>query len=197
MKKVLIINAHQKFKGISEGELNKSIAEIMTDELKGRGFLLKHTNIEDGYELEEEQEKHLWADFIIIQSPVYWFGTPWLHKKYMDEVFTDAIIKQTLLTGDGRTRQDLSKQYGTGGKMEGKKMMLSLTWNAPKEAFDDQSQYLLEGKGVDDVFFPIHGAYRFCGAESLPTFSCYNVMKSPDIENDMIRLKGHLDKFIN
>ncbi|MEY4937038.1 MAG: hypothetical protein RIS64_3397, partial [Bacteroidota bacterium] len=52
--------------------------------------------------------------------------TPWIYKKYADEVFTAGLIQQAMLTDDGRTRKDPSKQYGTGGKMQGKKYMLFL-----------------------------------------------------------------------
>ncbi|MCP4229659.1 MAG: NAD(P)H-dependent oxidoreductase, partial [bacterium] len=42
---------------------------------------VKLTYIEKGYDINEEVEKHIWADIIITQSPVYWFGTPWIYKK--------------------------------------------------------------------------------------------------------------------
>jgi modulator of drug activity B len=68
---------------------------------------------------------------------VNWFGAPWIYKKYVDEVFNAGIATKVFLEGDGRTRLDLSRQYGTGGKMQGKKFMVSATWNAPREAFDN------------------------------------------------------------
>jgi modulator of drug activity B len=57
---------------------------------------------------------------------------------------------------------DLSRQYGTGGKMQGKKFMVSATWNAPREAFDNP-QGLYGGKGTADVFLNITANYKFCG----------------------------------
>jgi len=59
------------------------------------------------------------ADIIILQTPVNWFGAPWIYKKYADEVFNSGLQSQKFLTGDGRTREDASKQYGSGGKMQG------------------------------------------------------------------------------
>jgi modulator of drug activity B len=96
------------------------------------------------------------------------------------------------LVDDGRSRQDPSRQYGTGGKMQGKQYMLSLTWNAPKEAFDDNNQVLFSGKSVDDVFIYNTVNYKFCGVVPVPSFSCFNVMKAPEISKDIERLKGHL-----
>ncbi|PVY71204.1 NAD(P)H-dependent oxidoreductase [Pectobacterium versatile] len=192
MKNVLIINAHQYYEGISSGELNNTMITVIQEEMENRGYLVRVTNIEKGYEVNEEVERHLWADIIITQSPVYWFGTPWIYKKYIDEVFTAGLIQQCFLVDDGRSRQDPSRQYGTGGKMQGKQYMLSLTWNAPKEAFDDNSQVLFSGKSVDDVFIYNTVNYKFCGVVPVPSFSCFNVMKAPEISKDIERLKGHL-----
>ena len=192
MEKVLIINSHQYYEGLSEGKLNKTIASVIKEEMEGKNCEVRQSHIEQGYDIDEEVQKHLWADIIITQSPVYWFGMPWIYKKYVDEVFTAGIVQKNLLVDDGRTRKNPSKQYGTGGKMQGKKYMISLTWNAPKDAFDNRDQFLFDGKSVDDIFIGNTANYKFCGAEILPSFSCYNVMKEADIEDDIERLKKHL-----
>ena len=49
--------------------------------------------------------------------------------------------------------------------------MLSLTFNAPSAAFDDEGQYLFRGKGVDDLLFPMHMNFRFFGMEPLESFA--------------------------
>lgn len=197
MKNVLLINAHQFYQGISSGGLNETMAGLIKAEMEQRGYKVQQTNVEQGYDVDAEVQKHVWADIIILQSPVYWFGTPWIYKKYVDEVFTAGLIQQSLLVDDGRTRQDPSRQYGTGGKMQGKKYMLSLTWNAPKEAFGNKDQVLFQGKSVDDVFVWNTANYKFCGAEILPSFSCHDVMKEPDVEDDIARLREHLASVIS
>ncbi len=72
--------------------------------------------------------------------------------------------------------------------------MLSLTFNAPKESFDDQDEFLFQGKGVDDLMFHMHANFRFFGMSALPTFACYDVMKNGDIENDFARFESHLNE---
>lgn len=193
MKNVLIINAHQFYDGISSGDLNRAMVNAIADNLNRLGYNIKHTEIEKGYDIDDEVEKHLWADLIITQSPVYWFSTPWIYKKYVDEVFTAGMLQQRFLTGDGRTRQDPAKQYGSGGKLTGKKYMLSLTWNAPAAAFNDEAQRLFSGKSVDEIFAYNTANYKFCGVNILPSFSCFDVMKSPNITNDFLRLETHLN----
>ncbi len=197
MKKVLLINAHQFYEGFAEGKLNKTMLDATKEEMEAKGCEVKLTYIEKGYDINEEVGKHLWAEIIITHSPVYWFGTPWIYKKYIDEVFTTALVQQSLLVDDGRTRKDLDKQYGTGGKMQDKKYMLSLTWNAPEEAFGNKGQHMFEGKSVDEVFIANTAVYKFCGSEILPSFSCYDVMKNADVENDLKRLKQHLNSVFN
>ena len=192
MKNVLIINAHQVVEGIAAGRLNQTLVDVIQDEMTQRNYTVQHSVIADGYDANEEAQKHAWADIIILQSPVFWFGTPWPYKKYVDEVFMAGLVQQTMLVDDGRTRTDPNKQYGTGGKMQGKQYMLSLTWNAPEEAFGNKDQYLFTGKTVDDVFISNTANYKFCGADILPAFSCYHVVTQADVENDIIRLRQHL-----
>lgn len=193
MKNVLIINAHQFYEGISSGRLNKTLIDVIDGEMTRRGYQVRHSAIEQGYDVNDEVEKHAWADIIILQSPVFLFGTPWIYKKYVDEVFTTGLVQQKMLIDDGRTRTDPKKQYGTGGLMQGKRYMLSLTWNAPEEAFGNEDQYLFGGKTVDDVFVSNTANYKFCGADILPAFSCYNVVKQADVDGDIARLKAHLN----
>lgn len=194
MSKVFIINAHEEYE-FSKGELNKSLVERLKKELNGGKFEVKTTTMKDNYNIDEEIEKHQWADIIVVQMPVNWMGTPWSFKKYQDYVYSFGMDGR-LCAGDGRTREDVSKQYGTGGTLNGKKYMLSLTFNAPEKAFNDDSQWFFGGKSVDDLLFPTHMNFRFFGMEALPTFACYDVMKNPEIENDFKKFDAHIQKYI-
>jgi len=73
--------------------------------------------------------------------------------------------------------------------------MMSLTWNAPTDAFNDKDQFLFEGKSVDDAFVGNTVTYKFCGAEIIPSFSCYDVMKAPSFDEDVTRYRAHLAEF--
>lgn len=110
-------------------------------------------------------------------------------KKWIDEVFT--LGYDFLYESDGRTRSDDSKKYGSGGLLQDKNYMLSLTWNAPLEAFNDQEQFF-EGIGVDGLYLHFHKANQFLGMAALPTFITNDVVKSPDVENEIHRFTDHL-----
>ena len=190
MSNILIINAHHKYP-FAEGRLNGSLVQKADELLTAGGHTTRVVTIDDGWDVDRELENHQWADIVLLQTPVNWMGVPWTFKKYMDEVYTAGMGGQ-LCDGDGRNREAPEKQYGSGGTLVGKKYMLSLTFNAPKESFDDAGQFLFQGKGVDDLLFPMHMNFRFFGMEPLPTFACFDVMKNAEVENDFKRFAAHL-----
>src|SRR5690606_31727859 len=149
-KKVLLINTHLTYPNWTEGTLNNSFIQVARDFFSAKSFEVLETTIEDGYQPNEEEKKHLQADLVILQTPVNWFGAPWIYKKYVDEVFNSGLRSQKLLTGDGRTREDASRQYGSGGKMQGRKFMICATFNAPAKAFGNPEQHLMKGKTTAD-----------------------------------------------
>ncbi|WXL24714.1 NAD(P)H-dependent oxidoreductase [Ectopseudomonas mendocina] len=188
MKKILLLDGGKAF-AHSQGQYNTTLHNAAEALLLEAGFEVKTTFIDGGYDVKEEVEKMLWADVIVWQMPSWWMGAPWTVKKYMDEVFTEG--HGSLYASDGRTRSDASQKYGSGGLVHDKRYMLSVTWNAPVQAFEDPTDFF-EGKGVDAVYFPFHKANAFLGMQALPTFICNDVMKVPNIENDVLRYQQHL-----
>ena len=190
-RKVLIINAHQYYP-FAEGKLNQSLVDLAERSLKEKGYEIQIVHTEKEYSVDQELEKHQWSDIVLVQTPMNWMMVSWSFKKYMDHVYT-AGMRGALCNGDGRHRETPEKDYGTGGTMNGKKYMLCITMNAPKESFDDSNEYLFEGKGVDDLWLPMHANFRFFGMKALPTFVCYDVMKNPKVEHYFESYKQHLD----
>lgn len=195
-KKVLLINTHLTYPNWTEGKLNDSFIEIARQFFKSNNYEVLETKIEAGYNPDEEVEKHLQADIVVLQTPVNWFGAPWIYKKYVDEVFNSGLHSQKFLSGDGRTREDMKKQYGTGGNMQGKQFMISATWNAPAEAFGNPDQILMQGKTTSDLFLNISSSYRFCGFDILPDYNCFDIYKSGSIINDLENYPAHLTKVL-
>lgn len=195
-KKVLLINAHLTYPNFSEGILNASFYQKAKEFFEANNFGILETKVEDGYDTEQEVEKHLQADIIILQTPINWFGAPWIYKKYVDDVFSSAGISKKFLENDGRTREDPSRQYGTGGYLQGKKFMVSATWNAPKASFDDPKQVFFQGRSTADFFIPITSNYRFCGVDIIPDYNCYDIYKDGDISKDLENYPIHLKEFL-
>ncbi|EKO3820676.1 NAD(P)H-dependent oxidoreductase [Vibrio harveyi] len=192
MSNVLIINAHEP-SPYSEGRLNTSLVDKAQTLLQAKDHEVRVVTMQDEINVEEQLAHFEWADRVIIQSPINWMSVPWSFKKYMDDVFT-AGMGGALCAFDGRSAEDPKKNYGTGGTQTNSKYMLSLTFNAPKESFDDENEYLFQGKSVDDLMLHMHANFRFFGMGALPTFACYDVMKNGDIENDFARFEAHINE---
>ncbi|EKM31015.1 modulator of drug activity B [Vibrio harveyi] len=192
MSNVLIINAHEP-SPYSEGRLNASLVDKAQTLLQAKDHEVRVVTMQDEINVKEQLAHFEWADRVIIQSPINWMSVPWSFKKYMDDVFT-AGMGGALCAFDGRSAEDPKKNYGTGGTQTNSKYMLSLTFNAPKESFDDENEYLFQGKSVDDLMLHMHANFRFFGMGALPTFACYDVMKNGDIENDFARFEAHINE---
>ena len=191
MKNILIINGHQHYANIAEGKLTQFYIDTATEFFVKNSFIVKNSIVESAYNIKEELEKFAWADVIIFQYPVYWMGVPWITKKYIDEIFSAG--KDTITyTSDGRSRSDASKKYGSGGLMQGKHYMLSLTYNCPISEFDNKDGFF-DGLSLDEANIATHKTFQFCGATPLKTFSVHDVFKGDlNIEDEKIRFLAHL-----
>ncbi|WP_298783122.1 NAD(P)H-dependent oxidoreductase [uncultured Campylobacter sp.] len=187
---ILLINGGKAF-GASAGRLNHTLHAHARGVLTALGHSIQETVIDDGYDAAAEVEKFLWMDAVIWQMPGWWMGLPWKVKEYVDLVFTAGA--NILVANDGRHRATPTEGYGTGGLLHGKRHMLSLTWNAPIEAFTRPSDFF-EGVGVDGVYLHFHKANEFLGTKRLPTFMCNDVVKNPDVERFMRDYEAHLKR---
>lgn len=193
MKNVLIINGHQRYDQIAEGKLTQLFINTANDFLKENGFNVKHSIIESDYSVEDELEKLSWADYILFQYPVYWMGVPWMTKKYIDDIFSGGVNSVTYIN-DGRSREDSSKRYGSGGLMQGKKYMLSLTYNCPESEFDNKDGFF-DGLSLDEANVATHKLFQFCGADPLESYAIHDIFKSDlDIDSELKRFRAVLER---
>ena len=187
---ILLIDGGKAF-AHSAGRLNHTLHQVARDTLSALGHHVRETVIDDGYDIHQEVEKFQWMDAVIWQMPGWWMHEPWTVKKYMDEVFTAGA--GTLYANDGRHRVSPTEGYGTGGLLQGRRHMLSLTWNAPREAFTWEGDFF-EGLGVDALYMHFHKAHEFMGTTQLPTFICYDVIKNPQVEQYLADYTAHLNE---
>ncbi|MBO9397623.1 NAD(P)H-dependent oxidoreductase [Shimia sp. R9_2] len=190
MTNILILNGAQPYE-FAPGRLNASLTDRARAALEAKGHDVRVTTVAEGYDVDAEIANHQWADTVIFQFPVNWMGVPWSFKKYMDEVYT-AGLDGRLSAGDGRTEEAPKANYGMGGALTGTRYMLSVTFNAPRESFDDPAEALFAGGSVDDLLRPMHLNAKFFDMSALPTFAAFDVMKNPDIAADFERFDAHL-----
>ncbi|WP_026470182.1 NAD(P)H-dependent oxidoreductase [Alkanindiges illinoisensis] len=189
MKKVLIINAHLPY-SYSPGQLNATLVERAEAYFRGKGYEVEKTIVAEGYDVAIEIEKIRSADVVFLQMPLNWMGMPWTFKKYTDEVWSAGMFG-ILSNTDGRSSAAPKDNYGMGGLLKGR-YMLSVTANAPAEAFNDPAQAYFAGRSEDDLTWPIDLNFKWIGLEKVPSFWAYDVMKNPQIENDLVRFDAHL-----
>ncbi|MCP3730317.1 NAD(P)H-dependent oxidoreductase [Sphingomonas sp. MG17] len=189
MSKILIINGHSQRSG-SPGRLSATFVARADAFFEGKGFEINRTHIDDDYSVEDEVEKLKWADTVFLQFPINWLATPWALKKYIDEVWMLGL-QGHLSNGDGRVPEAPTRNYGLGGKLDST-YMLSITGNAPREAFSNPEEKFFDGLSEDDLFRWLHLNFKWNGQTQLPTFVAYDVMKNPQIERDFARFDAHL-----
>jgi len=193
---VFLIDGYETFPGVGEAKLNHSLVKTATEYFENKGHSVKTTCIESGYDAIDEHEKLIWCDILFIQTPVFWFGIPGLFKSYIDRVLMVGYANGSTLVGDGRSRDDTTKQYGSGGLLINKKYIASSTWNAPKEAFSNKQQFL-EGFNPDQPLTQLHKSYQFLGMKKIPSFEIYDVFKSPEsVASQIETFKTHLETYV-
>lgn len=192
MKKIFVINGAPQF-AHSGGELNKTLLNITVDYFKNQdGYEVKSTDINEEYNLSDEVDKFVWADLIIYHTSVWWMNLPFNFKEYLDTVFTEGYGK--IYKHDGRSSKNPTKNYGTGGLLQGSKYMLTTTWNAPLNAFEEAGEFF-EQRSVDDgVMFSFHKMNQFIGLTKLEGIHFYDVMKNLNIEDIQTNYIKHLDQ---
>lgn len=193
MKNVLIINGHQRYDEVAEGNLTRMYINSASEFFNNNGFNVKHSVVESNYDVKEEVQKFAWADYILFQYPIYWMGVPWITKKYIDEIFSTGVNSVTYIN-DGRSREDASKRYGSGGLMQDKKYMLSLTYNCPTSEFSDKDGFF-DGLSLDEANIATHKTFQFCGAEPLGTYSVHDIFKGDlDMDSELKKFTKVLEK---
>ena len=192
MKHILIINAGQNF-AHSSGRFNKTITDHTIQFFEQLDDVaIKTTQISEGYDQEEEVAKFVWADYIIYHTPMWWFQVPHDFKKYIDEVFTVGHRKG-IYHSDGRTSTNPEINYGTGGMLQGRKYMVTTSWNAPKTAFTLPGEFFNETSVDDGVLFGFHRMNAFASLEKLDGFHFHDVEKNADVVRDMAEYRKHLE----
>ena len=189
-KKIFIINAGQVF-GHSGGRFNKTISEATYNFFNKPGYEVRVTDINEAYDPVQEVENYVWADVIIYHTPIWWFQLPHNFKKYIDVVFTEGHQKG-IYRSDGRSSANPAINYGTGGSLNGKRYLVTTSWNAPATAFTIPGEFFNERSVDDGVLFGFHRMNAFAGLTPMESIHFHDVEKNADIPTDLQRYQEHL-----
>lgn len=195
MKNIFVLNGGQTF-AHSGGLFNNSLTLWTKETLTANGFQVKTTNINDDYDAMAEVENFKWADVIIYHTPIWWFQVPSRLKKYIDDVFT-AGHHNGIYASDGRTRTNPEINYGTGGLMQGKKYMVTSSWNAPETAFTLSGEFFDQRPVDQGVLYGFHKMNQFAGLTPIAGLHFHDLEKNATaerIENYRKQYIKHLQK---
>ncbi|WP_155549099.1 NAD(P)H-dependent oxidoreductase [Amycolatopsis camponoti] len=117
-----------------------------------------------------EQEKLDWADAVVVQFPLWWYGMPAILKGWFDRVFVKGF-GYGVRADDGRTLR-----YGEG-RLAGKRAMVVLTAGAREPAMGPRG---VNGP-LHDILFPLHhGTLFYAGMSVLEPVPVYGADRLPD-----------------
>lgn len=112
-----------------------------------------------------ELDKLEWADAVVFQFPLWWFGMPAILKGWVDRVFVKGYaygVRDPKHPGH-------TLRYGAG-LLSGKRALAVVTIGAAEETFGPRG---ISGQ-LDQVMFPLlHGTFWYTGMEPLPPLAIH------------------------
>ncbi|NLR78375.1 NAD(P)H-dependent oxidoreductase [Chitinophaga eiseniae] len=187
---IFVINAGQVF-AHSGGLFNNTLTSWTVEFLDRKELEYQVININDDFDPMTEVERFKWADLVIYHFPIWWFQVPNRLKKYIDDVFT-AGHQNGMYASDGRSRKNPAINYGTGGLMQGKKYMVTTSWNAPETAFTLPGEFFEQHSVDEGVLFGFHKMNQFVGMDRVPGFHFHDLEKNATPERLANYRQGYL-----
>jgi len=110
-------------------------------------------------DIQQELDKLLWADLLILNFPLYWFSAPAILKGWIDRVLVSGICYG-------------GKRFYERGGLRGKKALVSLTLGGREHMFGEGA---IHGS-LEDMLRPIlRGTLVYVGLEVLPPFVAWHM----------------------
>lgn len=158
----LVIAAHPR---LHEGsKLNKRLIEALRKDNQVTIHELYAHYPDEVFDLYYERRLLMEHDRIILQFPFWWYSSPPLLKKWLDEVMSFGFA------------------YGPeGSNLHGKEFGLAITTGSSEESYskDGYNQFTIE-----EMTRPYQAACRLIGMRFLPIFAVYGADKISDEELD-------------
>lgn len=128
-------------------------------------------------EVKAEQDKLLWADMVIFQYPMWWFGMPAILKGWCDRVMVRGFAYMA------------GRKYDSG-VFKGRRAMICVTTGT--------ADSLYQADGIDGdlnhILWPIHnGIFRYLGFDVLPPYAAFAPLNAT-AEQRKAMLDGYADR---
>jgi NAD(P)H dehydrogenase (quinone) len=124
-------------------------------------------------DIRAEHEKLRWADTLVVQFPLWWFGMPAILKGWFDRLFVQGFAQGVLDPATGRARR-----YGDGG-LVGRRAMVITTVGANAATTGPRG---IHGE-LAEVLFPLtHGTLWYSGMTVVEPFVVTSALAVSDEE---------------
>ncbi|WP_142054754.1 NAD(P)H-dependent oxidoreductase [Pseudonocardia kunmingensis] len=112
-------------------------------------------------DIRTQQDELRWADAVVLQFPLWWYGMPAILKGWFDRVFVKGFAYGVRDPGTRRTRR-----YGDG-LLRGTRALAVVTAGAPEPSIGPRG---VNGD-IEQLLFPLlHGTLFYTGMDVLPPF---------------------------
>ncbi|MDI3403728.1 NAD(P)H-dependent oxidoreductase [Streptomyces cavernicola] len=135
-------------------------------------------------DIRAEQRKLDWADVVVFQFPLWWFGPPAILKGWFDRVLVQGFAFGL------KDESGTTLRYGDGG-LAGKRALIVTSVGARESGFGPRG---IHG-AIDEVLFPLlHGTFWYTGMAPLAPFTVYGAdrMTAPDARTTTEALSARL-----
>lgn len=178
MSKVLVISGHPN---LDESYTNT----VIIDELKAGLNDVEVRRLDTLYpnyqiDVEEEQAALVSADVVVLQFPFYWYSSPALLKKWVDDVF------------------NFNFAYGPeGDKLKGKDFILSFTVGGPEESYDPLGYNHFT---IEQFVYPFQQTAYLAGMNYRKPIYTHRMVYIPNVYNKLeevqARAKDHASRLL-
>lgn len=172
--KILVISGHPH---LENSNVNKVILKELEKHFGEQISIRRLDKLYPDYQIniKAEQEAIKNADFIVLQFPFYWYSTPALLKKWIDDVLYDYFPGNNL-----------------SGRFKDKVVIASITIGGSKE------RYTPPHKTVEIYLIPLQETFEIIGAEwELPVYSFDAVLSNKNLSKTALQHFLELEKRIN
>lgn len=152
--KILVISGHPN---LEKSKANKAILKELERHFGKQISIRRLDKLYPNYQInaKAEQEAIKNADFIILQFPFYWYGTPAILKKWIDDVLYDYFSGNKL-----------------SGKFKDKVVIASVTIGG------SEKRYTAPHKTVATYLIPLQETFEVIGAEWAPPVYSFDAVPS-------------------
>jgi NAD(P)H dehydrogenase (quinone) len=135
----------------------------------------------------EEQRKLVWADAIVLQFPIWWYGMPAILKGWVDRVYAFGFAYGIGAHGGG----SWGRRFGEG-TLEGKRGMVAMTVGGRMAHYGPRG---VNGP-MDELLWPIqHGVLFYPGMTVVPPAIYYEVGRAEQASVDAIA-QDYIDRLL-